>query len=135
MPSVNEIAWFLNPARPGKRYILMLFVFACDESHDSIKEKLPKGSPPFEPKTYVVSGFFSDEKTWARVERRWKRANGRFKVDRYHASHLNAKTWEYDGWSDPQKIRYSKRMLAIIKDQKQKLHAVSCGLLADEYRN
>ena len=135
MPSIKEISWFLNPAQSGKRNILVLFFFSCDESYDSPKDKLPKGSPPYEPKTYVVAGFFADEKTWIKVERRWRSANARHKVTRFHASHLNAKTYEYDGWSDSQKIRYSKQMLTILKDQKGRLHAVSCGLLADEYRN
>jgi len=112
----------------------VLFLFACDESYDSPKVKLPKGSPRFEPNTYVVAGFFANEKTWRRVERRWKDANKRYNVPRYHAAHLNAKTWEYEGWTNPQKIRYSKQMLKILKDQKKKLHAISCGLLADEYR-
>ena len=112
----------------------MLFTFACDESYDSPRQKLAPGSPPFEPTTYTVAGFLGDEKTWTRVERRWRNANERFSVLRYHASHLNAKTYEYDGWPNYRKLKYGKQMLSIVKDQKRKLHAVSCGLLADEYR-
>jgi hypothetical protein len=133
--SLKEASWFLNPAPRGKRYILVLFVFACDESYDSPKVKLPPGSPPFKPNTYVVAGFFADEKTWDKIERRWENANARYKVPRFHASHLNAKRHEYEGWTDSQKIRYSKQMLKIMRDQKKKLHAVSCGILADEYRS
>lgn len=131
--SIRELSWVVNRAPRNRRHIL-LFTFHCDESYDSPKQKLPPGSPPFEPTTYTVAGFFGDEKTWTRVERRWGNANSRFKVPRYHASHLNAKTYEYEGWSDSQKIKYGKQMLKILKDQKRKLHAVSCGLLADEYR-
>jgi hypothetical protein len=119
----------------GTGIISVLFSFVCDESYDSPNDKLAKGSPPYEPKTYVVAGFFADEKTWTKVERRWRKANVRHNITRFHASHLNAKTYEYEGWSDTQKIRYRKQLLRILKDQKRKLHAVSCGLLADEYRN
>jgi len=106
----------------------VLFKFACDESYDSRKD------PPYDAKTYVVAGFFSEARIWEKVERRWKNANERFRVPRYHASHLNAKTYEYEGWSDAEKIRYSKQMVRIIKDQKMKMHAVSCGLQVDDYR-
>jgi len=136
MLPIRQLAWCLNPAPRGKRNIV-IFRFVCDESYDSPSGNvpLPKGSPPFEPRTYVVAGFLADEKTWERVERRWSNKNKRTKVRRFHASHLNAKTWEFEGWSDSEKIRYSKGLLAILKDQKRKLHAVSCGLLADEYRS
>jgi hypothetical protein len=136
MQSIRELSWLLNSRAPrGKRKIAMLFFFCCDESYDSPKEKLPKGSPPYQPKTYVVAGFFADANTWERIQRRWENANARYKVPRFHASHLNAKRHEYEGWTNPQKIRYSKKMLEIMRDQKKKLHAVSCGLLADEYRS
>lgn len=103
----------------------MIFGFYCDESYDSRAK---------DPKTYSVAGFFGDQKTWARVERRWDSKNKRVKVPRYHASHLNAGTWEFDGWSTQRRLRYSKDMLQIIKDQKDKLHGCSCGLYVDEYR-
>lgn len=47
---------------------------------------------------------------------------------------MNAKTHEYDGWDDPRKIDYSKKMLKVITDQKRRLHAMVCGIHADEYR-
>jgi hypothetical protein len=115
----------------------VLFRFVCDESYDSPKgnARRPKGSPPFQPNTYVVAGFFANDKTWGKIEKQWDGKNNRVHVPRFHASHLNARTWEFDGWSKNRQIRYSKDMLKILKDQKHKLHAVSCGLLADEYRS
>jgi hypothetical protein len=53
----------------------VLFKFACDESYDSPRQ------PPFDPKTYVVAGFFSEERIWEKVERRWKNANARKNED------------------------------------------------------
>lgn len=113
----------------------MLFRFVCDESYDSPNAPLPKATPRYEPKTYVVAGFFSDDKTWRKIEKRWNAKNRRVSVPRFHASHLNARTWEFDGWSRNRQIRYSRDMLRILKDQKKRLHAISCGLLADEYRS
>ncbi len=106
----------------------MVFKFFCDESHDSPAMKKA------EPKTYVVGGFFGDQKTWEAVERRWKKRNDRNGVPRFHAAHLNAGTWEYDGWTKSQRKTYSKRMLKILKDQRRYLHGVSCGLFVDAYR-
>jgi hypothetical protein len=125
---IKEIAGMIHPARtPARRYIL-IFRFFCDESYDS---NLKKGQ---EPKTYNVAGFFGDQKSWERLERRWDSKNKRVKVPRFHAAHLNAGTYEYEGWSQARRLRYSKSILKIIKDQKGKLHGFSCGLYADEYR-
>jgi hypothetical protein len=77
----------------------LIFRFFCDESYDS---NLNKGQ---EPKTYNVAGFFGDQKSWERLERRWDSKNTRVKVPRYHAAHLNAGTYEYEGWSPAKKIR------------------------------
>jgi hypothetical protein len=106
----------------------LIFKFYCDESYDSPSTKKA------EPKTYVVGGFFGDQKTWEKVERRWKDRNERKGVPRFHASHLNAGTWEYDGWTRQQRKTYSKGMLKILKDQNKHLHGISCGLFVDEYR-
>jgi hypothetical protein len=105
----------------------VIFKFYCDESHDSA----PRGQ---EPKSYVVGGFFGDGETWARVEHRWKRKNDLEGVPRYHAAHLNAGTYEYEGWSKARRVAYSKEILAILKAQKRKLHGISCGLFVDTYR-
>ncbi len=106
----------------------MVFRFYCDESHDSPKSK---GS---EPKNYVVGGFFGDELTFDKVERRWFAKNRSAHVARYHAAHLNAGTWEYDGWSKEKRLRYSKRILQVLKDQRRKLHGFGCGMHVDDYR-
>lgn len=103
----------------------MLFKFLCDESYDS---------QTAEPRTYVVAGFFGDDITWNNVEPRWSEINAQAPVPRFHASHLNAKTYEYDGWDDTRKIEYSKKILKVVTDQKRRLHAFSCAIHADEYR-
>jgi hypothetical protein len=112
----------------------LLFKFYCDESHDSTNEKRLPGSPPFEPKSYVVGGFFSDSETWEKVETRWNRRNGLEGVPRYHAAHLNAGTYEYDGWKKSRRVRYSKEILKTLKGHRGKLHGICCGLFVDSYR-
>jgi hypothetical protein len=131
---IREFAGVVHSARDPRRRYLLIFKFFCDESYDSPKEKRPKGAAPLEPKSYVVGGFFGDQRTWEKVERRWKSRNDRKGIARFHAAHLNAGTWEYDGWTKRQRKNYSRGMLQVLKDQRKHLHGVSCGLFVDEYR-
>ncbi len=112
----------------------MLFKFFCDESHDSINVKKKPGDPPFEPRSYVVGGMFGDKDSWSKVETGWKRKNDLEGVARFHATHLNAGTWEYDGWSKQRRVAYSKEILEILRRRGRRLHGISVGLFADEYR-
>jgi len=125
--STREIAGVIHSARDPRRRYLLIFKFFCDESHDS-----PCAGA--EPKSYVVGGFFADQVTWDKIETRWQRKNDLEGVPRYHASHLNAGTWEYDGWSKARRVAYSKEILAVLKAQHKKLHGLSCGLFVDAYR-
>lgn len=110
------------------------FRFYCDESHDSTNTKRKPGEPSFEPRSFLVGGMFGDVDTWKAIESRWKRKNNLEGVTRFHAAHLNAGTWEFDGWSRPRRIAYSQEMLKILKSSGKYLHGVSIGLFADEYR-
>jgi hypothetical protein len=125
MIPIREIAGFLHPAKTPARRHYLIFGFYCDESYDSQSK---------DPKTYNVAGFFGNQATWERLERRWDNKNKRVNVPRFHASHLNAGTYEFDGWLPPRRRRYSKDMLQVIKDQKGRLHGCSCGLYVDDYR-
>lgn len=108
----------------ARRHIV-LFKFLCDESYDS---------QTADPHTYVVAGFFGDDITWTAVESRWVRVNAEYGVTRFHASHLNAKDYEYEGWDNARKIEYSAKILKIVTDQGRRLNAFSCAIHADEYR-
>jgi hypothetical protein len=119
---------------PQVERIMAIFKFFCDESHDSTNQKRKPGDPPFEPKSYVVSGFFAEEDVWSKIEREWKRRNELEGVLRFHAAHLNAGTREYDGWSKNRRLTYSKEILRILKRQHRKLHGMSVGMFVDEYR-
>jgi hypothetical protein len=112
---------------------MALFKFFCDESHDSAPKRKP-GDPPTNPKSYVVGGFFADEDTWNKIERGWKRRNHMEGVPRFHAAHLNAGTYEYEGWTKQRRLIYSKEILSILKAQHRKLHGISIGMHVDAYR-
>jgi hypothetical protein len=125
--SVSELLGIVHSASSPAQRFLLVFKFFCDESHDSA----PKGG---EPSSYLVGGFFGNQEAWTRVESKWKRRNELEGIPRYHAAHLNAGTYEYEGWSKARRLTYSKEMLAILKRQGRKLHGVSCGIFVDSFR-
>jgi Protein of unknown function (DUF3800) len=114
---------------------IMTFKLFCDDSHDSTREKRKPGTPPFQPKSYLVAGFFADDETWAHIEPRWRRKNELEGVARYHAAHLNAATYEYDGWKPSRRKTYNIEILRILKSRRHKIHGLSCGIYADDYRH
>lgn len=128
MIAIRDLARIVHHAPTASRRHLLFFRFYCDESHDSPKQKRT------EPRSYTVGGLFGAERIWGNVEHRWRDKNRRVHVARYHASHLNAHTYEYDGWSKHRCLRYSKAILRILKDQKHRLHGFACGLYVDDYR-
>jgi hypothetical protein len=132
MISISEIGAYSG--RSAKRRFFVLFKFYCDESHDSTNQKRNPGDPPFEPRSYVVGGMFGDQESWGKVERGWARKNELEGVDRFHAAHLNAGTWEFDKWSKARRVAYSKEILNILKRPGKKMHGISIGLFVDEYR-
>jgi hypothetical protein len=67
----------------------MLFRFYCDESYDGNSLR---------PDALTISGFFSDEETWAEIERQWNSVNARYSVECFHATALNHGKEEYQGW-------------------------------------
>ena len=115
------------------RYLL-IFEFHCDLSYDGNPEGNAKGKP-HESNTYVFGGFFSSPSTWSIVEKKWDAINKKYDVPRFHGAHLNSKTYEYEGWDDPQKIAYSKELLSAVHEEGNRMYGVTCGIFADEYRN
>jgi hypothetical protein len=103
----------------------MLFRFCCDESHDG---------NPSRPNSLAISGYFSDQATWAEVEKQWSEINMRYGVLRFHAVALNHAEEEYLGWSKEKRIRYSAELLEVLADQETTLVAYNCGMRADVYR-
>ena len=85
------------------------------------------------PKTYIVGGFFAHELTCSDIENRWNEENTRVGVKRYHASEVNARDGEFEGWPKEKQIEYSKNLLQILLDQDHLIHIVSVGMEATEY--
>jgi hypothetical protein len=111
----------------------LIFTFHCDISYDGNPDGNVKGQR-HDPRTYVFAGFFSSSQTWANVEKAWTAINTKFAVPRFHAAHLNSKIKEYEGWDNSKKIEYSAELIAAIHREGNKMYAVTCGILADEYR-
>jgi hypothetical protein len=103
---------------------MAMYYFFCDESYDS--QSVP-------PKTFVVGGFFAQDKVWEEIQKRWDEANKRVQVSRYHASHVNAYDHEFTGWSKEKGLAYSKELLEILSDQQKKLQAVICAVFGADY--
>jgi hypothetical protein len=102
-----------------------MFLFYGDESFD--------GNPSL-PTTITISGFLSDELSWAEVEDEWNAINRRYGVPCFHATALNHGKEEYAGWPKPQRDQYSAELLAVINRQGKRLVAYNCGMRADAYR-
>ena len=94
----------------------MLFRFYCDESYDGNSLR---------PDALTISGFFSDEATWAEIERQWSNVNARYSVQCFHATALNHGKEEYEGWPKEKRVAYSAELLAILTDQGKRLVALS----------
>jgi hypothetical protein len=137
MIPIREIIGVLNPAPKGRRY-LAVWRFFCDESYDG-DPNAPTAAPGGErgrvytPATFVVAGFLANEDTWSAVSEQWKAENKKEVVGRYHAVDLNGKRYEYEGWDDPRKLDYSRRLLSVIREQKQDMQAIACGILTRDY--
>ncbi|HUL00281.1 MAG TPA: DUF3800 domain-containing protein [Nitrospirota bacterium] len=103
----------------------MLFHFYCDESYDGNARK---------PNIFTISGFFSDQSTWTKIDKNWNEINHRYGVSRFHATELNGAKGEYSKWSKPRRARYSAELLTAVNCQKTRMRAYNCGMRAAEYR-
>ncbi len=131
---LQQLAAAVHPSQVRSKRHMALFKFYCDESYDSPNQKRKAGDPPYHPRSYVAAGFLGSEPVWSKVEREWDRRNRLEGVARFHAAHLNAATWEFDGWKKTRRIEYSKNLLKIVKQQRGRLYGMSIGLFADDYR-
>jgi hypothetical protein len=112
---------------------VVVFSFRCDLSFDGCSDERIKGRTHV-PITYAFAGFFADDITWDIVEKAWVTVNKKYGVSKFHAANLNCKAGEYEGWEDATKEAYSAELLAPINNEGKRMYAISCGMLADEYR-
>lgn len=123
----------IHPGIKGRKRTL-IFRFYCDASYDGSSKDKIKGKRHV-PRTFVVAGLIAHEDVWNALEGAWTTFNNYFGVSRFHASHLNAKTYEYEGWDDERKIQYSRTLLRLLAMCGRELGAVGMGIFADEYRS
>lgn len=100
----------------------MKFLFYADESYD--------GNPSL-PTSITISGFLSDEISWAEVRDEWNEVNNRYGVPCFHATALNSGRDKYAGWPKSRRDQYSAELLDVVNRQGKRLVAYNCGMRAD----
>jgi hypothetical protein len=97
--------------------MFMLLRFYADESYSDT--------------AFNFGGWLGLESEFSRLESQWlkridfeRRKHGKF--ERFHATYCNAKTGDYQGWSDDDKIEHTKALLRIVT--RRKVAAVCAGL-------
>jgi hypothetical protein len=73
------------------------------------------------------------EPVWSRLESQWcrrlnfeRRKHG--KLERFHATHCNGGSGDYEGWEKADRVGHTKALLEIVKRRKNELAAVCAGL-------
>lgn len=93
---------------------MVMWGFYSDLSYD--------GSPPgnasgtHTPTTYVFAGVLARAEHWAAIEDGWNATNMEFDVPRFHAAHLNGRTYEYQGWTRQRAKDYSAKLLRVLNE-------------------
>jgi hypothetical protein len=72
-----------------------------------------------------VGGWIGNEFEWKRLESRWQKridfenAHSRpdQQITRFHASHLNAFTYEFEHWDKDKSLNFSKRLIRLIAER------------------
>jgi hypothetical protein len=110
------IARILNPVPRAKRMFTVL-TFYADESCS--------------PKAFNFGGWLGLESELSRLGSQWSKRieferRGHGKFARFHATNCNAKTGDYEGWSDDDKIEHTKALLRMVT--RRKVAAVCAGL-------
>lgn len=108
---------------------MVMWAFHSDLSYD--------GNPPANvrgithtPRTYVVAGILTTTDKWKSIVDGWSATNLEFGVPRFHAAHLNGRTYEYEGWTPRRALSYSTQLLGVLNNYGPLMVFVS-GLHAD----
>jgi hypothetical protein len=108
--------WWEDFGQHEKRHLPVLWYY-CDESYD-------KG-------VYTVAGLIAEATEWDAFEKRWHHVPGKFGVSRFHASHLNAKDHEFEGWTDRKSKQFTVKLIKRIVERRA--HLVSCSVMREPY--
>jgi len=80
---------------------------------------------------YTVAGLIAEATEWDAFEKRWHHVPGKFGVSRFHASHLNAKDYEFEGWTDRKSKQFTVKLIKRIVERRA--HLVSCSVMRKPY--
>lgn len=91
--------------------------YYCDESyHEAV---------------YTVAGLIAEASEWNAFEKRWHHIPKKFGVSRFHASHLNAKGHEFEGWGAQKSKQFTVKLISRIVERR--MHLVSCSVIRKPY--
>ncbi len=97
--------------------ISIVLWYYCDESYDD--------------GVYTVAGLIAETSEWEAFEKRWHHIPKQFGVSRFHASHLNAKEHEFQGWDPGRSKRFTIKLIKRIVERR--MHLVSCSVMRKPY--
>jgi hypothetical protein len=113
-------ARIIHPDSPGHRFMVVL-TYKFDESYKDAR-------------SLMVGGWIGEEEQWRTVQNQWGAAIAyenqtlpeNRKISRYHASEMNARDHEFQGWENERMVRLTKSLLEIVG--KSGMTAVTCGV-------
>jgi hypothetical protein len=80
---------------------------------------------PNKPRMFAVVGVLAPAEEWEQIEAGWQAAlaernvdlanQGRKPISRYHASEMNARDHEFEGWTNEENAQFDQRMLSVIR--------------------
>jgi hypothetical protein len=79
----------------------------------------------------VVGGLVAKTHAWSRFIRTWGNCLTTSRASNYHASVLESRLGEYQGWSQARKVNLQKEMIAAVR--KATSYGVACGLSLADY--
>ena len=90
-----------------------------------IKALFDESWNPNKPRMFAVAGVLAPAEEWEKIEAGWHAAlaeknmelanQGRKQISRYHASEMNARDHEFEGWTNEENAQFDQRMLSVIR--------------------
>jgi hypothetical protein len=108
--SIKTLYSALFPRHHGERIIMVMRGY-IDESYDS--------------HIFTLSCLMATPHDWMWIESAWKKVlrnknkelkkAGRQQISRYHATHCNGRSHEFEGWSQEEQIAFVKELLSVFR--------------------
>jgi hypothetical protein len=95
---------------------------------------------PNRPRMFAVGGILAPADEWDKIESGWRAVlieknaelagQGRKPISRYHASEMNAKSNEFEGWSSVESLEFTQKLLSVIRGRK--MFIISTAIILDD---